>query len=211
MSPADIHPWLPAPTPLDEHERLRRLFRLGVGEGQHHEFLDTITALAASIVKSPISVVSLVEENRQFFLSRHGLGADQTGRAESFCGHCVQSHSALVVGDAHADPRFASNPLVTGAPYVRAYFGVPLFAGLAQSAIGTLCVIDQAPRVWTTEQQGNIARLGVRWPVWSSSLWPRACCPPIARCFRRCSPTPPPSDRAQRGASCASCDCRARS
>jgi PAS domain S-box-containing protein len=161
MSPADIHPWLPAPTPLDEHERLRRLFRLGVGEGQHHEFLDTITALAASIVKSPISVVSLVEENRQFFLSRHGLGADQTGRAESFCGHCVQSHSALVVGDAHADPRFASNPLVTGAPYVRAYFGVPLFAGLAQSAIGTLCVIDQAPRVWTTEQQGNIARLGV--------------------------------------------------
>jgi PAS domain S-box-containing protein len=153
--------WLPAPAPLDEHERLRRLLRLGIGEGQHHEFLDTITSLAASIVKSPISVVSLVEENRQFFLSRHGLAVDSTGRAESFCGHCVTSQSALVVSDAHRDPRFATNPLVTNAPHVRAYLGVPLFAGPAQSAIGTLCVIDQNARTWTTEQQAAIARLGV--------------------------------------------------
>jgi PAS domain S-box-containing protein len=161
MTTDDAKAWLPAPTPLDEHERIRRLLRLGIGEGQHHEFLDTITALAASVVKSPISVVSLVEENRQFFLSRHGLAADSTGRAESFCGHCVTSQSALVVGDAHSDPRFAQNPLVTGAPHVRAYLGVPLLAGPAQSAIGTLCVIDQAARTWTTEQQGAIVRLGV--------------------------------------------------
>jgi PAS domain S-box-containing protein len=157
----DARTWLAAPAPLDEHERLRRLFRLGIGEGQHHEFLDTITALAASLVKSPISVVSLVEENRQFFLSRHGLAADSTGRAESFCGHCVTNQSALVVNDAHRDPRFAANPLVVGAPHVRAYLGVPLFSGPAQSAVGTLCVIDQSARTWTTDQQATIVRLGV--------------------------------------------------
>jgi PAS domain S-box-containing protein len=161
MTNDEATPWVPAPAPLDEHERLRRLLRLGIGEGQHHEFLDTVTALAASIVKSPISVVSLVEENRQFFLSRHGLGADSTGRAESFCGHCVTNQSALVVNDAQRDPRFAGNPLVLNAPHVRAYLGVPLFTGPAQSAIGTLCVIDQNARTWTAEQQATIARLGV--------------------------------------------------
>ncbi len=159
MSSLEPPPWTTAPTPIDEHERLRRLLRLGIGEGQHHEFLDTITGLAAAVLKSPISVVSLVEENRQFFLSRHGLDAASTGRGESFCGHCVALRRPLVVDDSHVDPRFAGNPLVQQAPHVRAYLGVPLFAGPAQSAIGTLCVIDQAPRAWTAEEQAHVTRL----------------------------------------------------
>jgi PAS domain S-box-containing protein len=151
--------WTAAPKPIDEHERLRRLLQLGIGEGQHHEFLDSVTTLAASIVKSPISLVSLVEADRQFFLSRFGLDASQTGRDESFCGHCVGNKIPLVVNDAQADPRFQQNPLVLDSPHVRAYLGVPLFAGPAQSAVGTLCVIDHAPRSWTTEQQVSLKHL----------------------------------------------------
>jgi PAS domain S-box-containing protein len=159
MNSPESPSWTGAPTPLDEPERLRRLLRLGIGEGQHHEFLDTITALAAATIRSPISLVSLVEENRQFFLARHGLDASSTGRSESFCGHCVALRQPLVVDDAHADARFAGNPLVVGAPHVRAYLGMPLFAGPAQSAIGTLCIIDQQARRWTPEEQSHVARL----------------------------------------------------
>lgn len=159
MSPTEPLPWTPAPVPLDEPERLRRLLRLGIGEGQRHDFLNVVTAIAATTLGSPISLVSLVEESRQFFLARHGLDASATDRSLSFCGHCVTSRQPLVVDDAYNDPRFAGNPLVGGQPHVRAYLGVPLFAGPAQSAIGTLCVIDHSARAWSQAEQLQVARL----------------------------------------------------
>jgi PAS domain S-box-containing protein len=151
--------WTPAPTPIDETDRLARLARLGVQEGQRHSFLDVITQLAAQDLGAPIVLVSLVDEDRQWFLARHGLEASGTGRAESFCGHCVTQRAPLIVGDALEDRRFAENPLVVGEPRVRSYLGVPLFGGPAQSGIGTLCVVDRAPRAWTPAQQEHLARL----------------------------------------------------
>ena len=151
--------WVPAPTLLDEAERLRRLAELGLHEGQRHEVLDTLTALASGLLGTPIALVTLVEADRQRFASRFGLDATSTGRAESFCGHCIASQRPLIVDDADADARFAGGPLVAGAPYVRAYLGMPLFAAPGQSAIGTLCAVDHAPRRWTRQEQAQLARL----------------------------------------------------
>ncbi len=154
-----MNSWVPAPALHDEPERLRRLAGLGVAEGQRHEVLDHLTALAGALLGAPIALVTLVEPERQFFLSRHGLDATSTGRAESFCGHCVASQQPLVVEDSDMDPRFAGGPLVAGPPHVRAYLGVPLFAGPGQSAIGTLCAIDHQPRRWTRAEETQLARL----------------------------------------------------
>jgi hypothetical protein len=143
---------------LDEHERLRRLIGLGIGQ-ERHDFLDTITALAASTLKCPIALVSLVEEERQFFASRHGLESTSTGRDVSFCAHCIADQTPLIVENAVADPRFAQNPLVVGDPSIRSYLGFPLFGGAGQSALGTFCVIDQEVRVWTDEEKEFVGRL----------------------------------------------------
>ncbi|MFZ9889980.1 MAG: GAF domain-containing protein, partial [Myxococcota bacterium] len=152
-------PWSAAPIPPDEQERLRRLARLGVGEGQRHEVLDHVTALASRILGAPIALVTLVEKERQLFLSRHGLDAAFTGRRESFCGHCVASRATLRVEDADLDERFAGGPLVVGAPGVRAYLGIPLLGGPGQSAIGTLCAIDHVPRAWTRDEETQLVHL----------------------------------------------------
>jgi len=151
--------WVPAPTLLDEAERLRRIAELGLAEGQRHEVLDTLTALASGLLGAPIALVTIVEADRQRFASRFGLDATSTGRAESFCGHCIATQRPLVVDDSDADPRFAGGPLVAGAPYVRAYLGVPLFASPGQSAIGTLCAVDHQPRHWTKHEQTQLTRL----------------------------------------------------
>jgi len=153
-----MKPWTLPPMLLDEHERLRRLIGLGIGQ-ERHDFLDTITALAASTLKCPIALVSLVEEERQFFASRHGLESTSTGRDVSFCAHCIADQTPLIVENAVADPRFAQNPLVVGDPSIRSYLGFPLFGGAGQSALGTFCVIDQEVRVWTDEEKEFVGRL----------------------------------------------------
>ena len=153
-----MKPWTLPPVLLDEHERLRRLAGLGIGQ-ERHDFLDTITALAAATLKCPIALVSLVEEDRQYFASRHGLASNSTGRDVSFCGHCIADQTPLIVDDAEADSRFAKNPLVVGDPSIRSYLGFPLFGGSGQSALGTFCVIDQEVRVWTDEEKLFVGRL----------------------------------------------------
>jgi PAS domain S-box-containing protein len=153
--------WTRAPRLRDEHERLRRLGRFGVRPGQRHEVLDQITALAASLVETPVALVSLVTEDQQWFASRHGLDALATGRDESFCGHTIERSRPLAVPDAHDDPRFAANPLVVGGPRVRSYLGIPLFVAPGQSGVGTLCVIDHRPRVFTAQHERDLARLSL--------------------------------------------------
>ena len=151
--------WTPAPIPPDEVERLSLLERLGVDESQSHPSLDALTAIAASLLRAPIALVSLVAGAKQFFLSRQGLDATSTGRPESFCGHCVTSQQPLSVADAFADQRFRENPLSVGAPHVRSYLGIPLLGSPGQSAVGTLCVIDHVPHAWTREDEVNLQRL----------------------------------------------------
>ncbi|HSG51960.1 MAG TPA: GAF domain-containing protein, partial [Rheinheimera sp.] len=99
-----------------------------------------------------IVLVSLIDEHRQWFKSRQGLEACETSRDISFCGHAILSEQIFEVSDARADPRFADNPLVTGAPHIRFYAGAPLYTH-SGFCVGTLCLIDQHAKTLTAEQK----------------------------------------------------------
>lgn len=112
---------------------------------------DDLTKLAATICEVPISLVSLVDQERQWFKSHFGLDATETHRDYAFCGHAILKDEILIVEDAQDDVRFADNPLVTGDPSIRFYAGAPLqMEGGAR--LGTLCVIDREPRVLSANQ-----------------------------------------------------------
>jgi diguanylate cyclase (GGDEF)-like protein/PAS domain S-box-containing protein len=134
-----------APLPACEPERLRALRATQLLDTDPEELFDRITRVAASALGVPISLVSLVDNDRQWFKSSCGLAARETSRDSSFCAHAILSDDVFVVQDAAADPRFAANPLVLGEPRIRFYAGVPLHAG--GQRIGSLCVIDTVPRL----------------------------------------------------------------
>jgi len=150
----------PATPPLlpDEAARLASLQALGVLDTPPEPALDVITRLAADRFDTEIALVSLVDSNRQWFKSRHGLDVCETSRADSFCAHCIASDAVMVVPDATADPRFAANPLVTGAPHIRFYAAAPLITATGYR-IGTLCVIDSRPHSSFGEREASALRL----------------------------------------------------
>lgn len=149
------------PIPYDEPERLAALHRLDVLDSAPETDLDVITRLAADRFDTAIALVSLVDADRQWFKSRHGLDAAETCRADSFCGHTIAGKGVMVVPDATADPRFARNPLVTGAPHIRFYAGAPLVLADGHQ-IGTLCVIDPAPRGGFSPREAEALQLMAR-------------------------------------------------
>jgi len=134
-----------APIPDNDIRRLRALHDFQILDTMAEKELDDLVELAATICGTPISLVSLVDETRQWFKARYGLEARETGRDISFCGHAIHSEKIFEVEDASNDARFADNPLVTGAPFIRFYAGKPLITPEG-FAIGTLCVIDTRPR-----------------------------------------------------------------
>ena len=115
--------------------------------------LDRIAAFAAELCEVPVALVSLVEQDRQFFLAKTGLAVCETPRATSFCQHAMLMHDVMVVPDATRDPRFADNPLVTHDPYIRFYAGAPLVDD--GMPLGSLCVIDRTPRAGLSDLQYN--------------------------------------------------------
>jgi PAS domain S-box-containing protein len=138
-------PTLPYPMEKDQPGRLEALSALGVLDTPPDRELDVITRLAADRFNAQIALVSLVDAERQWFKSRFGLAATHTCRSHSFCTHTIAGECVMVVSDATLDPRFADNPLVTGAPHIRFYAGAPLVLKSGHR-IGTLCVIDPLPR-----------------------------------------------------------------
>ncbi|MGZ5269476.1 MAG: response regulator [Ramlibacter sp.] len=144
--------------PADEAQRLDELCRLQVLDSAPEDRFDRITRTAARVFDVPIALVTLVDAERQWFKSRHGLQVDQTPRRVSFCGHAVLQEGIFVVPDAHADPRFADNPLVTGPPHVRFYAGVPLH-GMAGHRVGTLCLIDRVARTFDDGDRAALSDL----------------------------------------------------
>jgi diguanylate cyclase (GGDEF)-like protein len=136
---------MPPIVPSDEILRLRRLDAFNVLDTAPEERFDRYTRMARRLLKVPIALISLVDDNRQWFKSCDGLEATETPRRVSFCGHAILRQDVLLVTDAVLDPRFADNPLVVGPPHIRFYAGVPLMSDKG-SAIGTLCVIDTKPR-----------------------------------------------------------------
>jgi diguanylate cyclase (GGDEF)-like protein len=138
-------------TPDNEDERLRTLRSLDILDTPQEERFDTITRLAQQFFNVPIAVVSLIDENRQWFKSCIGLPVDETERTISFCGHTILSDQALVISDALEDERFSDNPLVTGPPHIRFYAGYPISTPNGDK-MGTLCIIDVKPHALTGDQ-----------------------------------------------------------
>ncbi|KEF43356.1 MAG: hypothetical protein ER33_01020 [Cyanobium sp. CACIAM 14] len=133
------------PVPENESERQRVLEDFHVLDGPTDEDLDRLTRLASQMLGLPIALISFVDRERQWFLSRVGLASTGTGRDVAFCAHAICGDEVLVVEDALLDERFRDNPLVRGDPHIRFYAGAPLRSREGQN-LGTLCVIGQEPR-----------------------------------------------------------------
>ncbi|WP_423370845.1 diguanylate cyclase domain-containing protein [Burkholderia sp. LMG 32019] len=134
-----------APKPADEAARLDTLHSLSILDTPPEERFDRLTRLARRLFDVPIALVSLVDDDRQWFKSHAGLEVTQTSRDVSFCSHALLAGNTMVIQDALNDNRFHDNPLVTGAPGIRFYAGRPLAAPNG-APIGTLCLIDTRPR-----------------------------------------------------------------
>ena len=135
--------------PQDEQARLMTLRSLDVMDTLPEERFDRLTRMTKRMFGVPIALVSLVDENRQWFKSCIGLGVSETSRDISFCGHAILGEGVFVIPNTIEDQRFADNPLVLGDPNIRFYAGCPLV--LNGRKLGTLCIIDQQPRSFDKE------------------------------------------------------------
>ena len=144
--------WRRAPYSSRESQRLATLQSTGLLDSEPEERFDRITRLCSTMFNVPISLVSLVDQDRQWFKSNTGLpGAIETPRDHAFCAHAILEDGIMVIPDALQDARFADNPLVAGNPKIRFYAGCPInvasnSGGDEKHPIGTLCVIDSKPR-----------------------------------------------------------------
>jgi len=141
-----------APIPKNETKRLKVLWQYEVLDTVPEEVFDDLTELAAYICEAPIALISLVDEDRQWFKSKVGTLLSETSRDNSFCAHAIVNDGLFVVPDASRDERFKRNPLVTADPKIRFYAGAPLIAPDGH-ALGTLCVLDKLPRALRPEQE----------------------------------------------------------
>jgi signal transduction histidine kinase len=140
-----------APLPVNETERLATLYGLNVLDSPPDKDFDDIVALAAAVCGVPMSLVSLIDTDRQWFKASVGTDLVETSRDLSFCAHAILGRDLLVVPDARQDPRFADNPAVAREGGVRFYAGAPLVTTDGY-ALGTLCVVDSRPRRLDVEQ-----------------------------------------------------------
>jgi len=132
--------------PKNENKRLESLKKYSILDTLPEKEYDEITELASYICETPISLVSLIDEERQWFKSHHGLKVDSTPKNVAFCAHAINDkNNILIIPDSRKDERFHDNPLVTGDPYVIFYAGIPLISSDGYP-LGTLCVIDNKPK-----------------------------------------------------------------
>ncbi len=144
---------------VDEAERLEALYSLHLLDTPAEERFDRWTRLAQQYFDVPISLVCLVDVDRQWFKSKQGLDASETDRSISFCGHAIKDDDLFIVEDASLDPRFIDNPLVIGPPHIRFYAAKPLHSGNGRR-IGTFCLIDSKPRRLSEKERLLLEQIG---------------------------------------------------
>ena len=137
--------WIRATIPADEERRIASLRELKILDTEPEERFDRVTRLAAALFDVPMALITLVDEERQWFKSCLGSSAKETSRDAAFCAHVVYSREPMIIPDAFQDVRFADNPLVINEPRIRFYAGYPLTLDDG-SCIGTLCLLDTRPR-----------------------------------------------------------------
>jgi PAS domain S-box-containing protein len=140
-----------SPIPSNESERLLALRELNILDTAAEKNFDDITLLASQICDAPISYISLLDKDRQWFKSTKGLSITETNRDISFCSHTIHQSGIMIVPDVLMDERFVDNPKVTGNPFIRFYAGVPLLSDRGFK-LGTLCIVDHQPRNLNPQQ-----------------------------------------------------------
>jgi signal transduction histidine kinase len=148
-----------ATIPVNENLRLADLYRYNILDTSAEDEFDDIVKLASRICNAPVSLISLIDTERQWFKARVGLDTEETPRDVSFCSHGILNNNLFIVPDASIDQRFVDNPMVTGSDGIRFYAGVPLTSQEGNN-LGMLCVKDTVPRNLTNEQQDALKILG---------------------------------------------------
>jgi len=145
--------------PNNEEQRLKELKRLQILDSEREKDFDNLVSLAAAVCGVPISLITLLDESRQWFKAKVGLEAESTSREISFCGHAINQEDVFFIEDALSDDRFVDNPLVTDDPKIRFYAGMPLKSANGMN-LGTLCVIDSEPKKLNGQQIEALKILG---------------------------------------------------
>lgn len=143
---------------MDERSRLDALYSYAILDTPPEADFDRLASLAAFICKTPMAAISFIDETRQWFKSVHGFSLLETARSNAFCNHTIKTCDSLIVRDARNDSRFAGSPLVSGAPWLCFYAGIPLISPEGH-ALGTLSVMDSVARELSNEQLGHLATL----------------------------------------------------
>jgi two-component system, NtrC family, sensor kinase len=142
-----------------DQDRVAALQKYAILDTEPEQAFDDLTLLASFVCKTPIALISLVDENRQWFKSKIGLDACETPRDIAFCSTAIQQVDVMVVPDTLKDERFRNNPLVVSEPKIRFYAGAPLITEEGY-ALGTLCVVDHSPREFGADQKEALQAIG---------------------------------------------------